>query len=296
MADDDDNKTALASIVEGGLPRIVAGPAGHALSRLVGSVTDIGAAWFKGIEQGLTDRTEARSSMTKALSDAAMALAVQDPDLVNRAMSTMLSREIRSQKNKDAVAITAYHDLLNDSPPENGIGPEDDWLNAFERLAEEASSESLQKLFGLILAGEIRQPGTISRLTLQMASYLNADLAKQIEVAASQTTPDGGVLDSNGLGKFIRPDYSALAEIGFMTAPTLLMSWAQKTDQTGVLELNWEGDRIFRAKYSEKTAVSFPARHLTHAGKELVRCLKLQPDIDFFAEKFRNSGADIIAA
>ena len=33
----------------------------------------------------------------------------------------------------------------------------DDWLNAFEQEAVNMSSEHMQKLFGKILAGEIRQ-------------------------------------------------------------------------------------------------------------------------------------------
>lgn len=47
---------------------------------------------------------------------------------------------------------------------------DDDWLNVFERYAEDASSERMQKLWGRVLAGEIRTPGKYGMRTLRFLS------------------------------------------------------------------------------------------------------------------------------
>jgi hypothetical protein len=46
----------------------------------------------------------------------------------------------------------------------------DDLLNAFENEASQASSEQMQRLFGKILAGEIRRPGSFSIRTIKLLS------------------------------------------------------------------------------------------------------------------------------
>src|SRR5260370_30873449 len=74
--------------------------------------------------------------------------------------------ERRKFKNKEAVARSAIVELWNDPGAADAPSEiEDDWLNLFARLAEDKSSEELQALFGRILAGGIRRPGSFSLRT-----------------------------------------------------------------------------------------------------------------------------------
>jgi hypothetical protein len=57
---------------------------------------------------------------------------------------------------------------------------EDDWLNFYAKLVEDKSSAELQQLFGRILAGEIRKPGSFSLRTLQLVSTLSKEDAEAI--------------------------------------------------------------------------------------------------------------------
>ena len=57
---------------------------------------------------------------------------------------------------------------------------EDDWLNYFARLAEDKSSEELQLLFGRILSGEIRKPGSFSLRTLLFMSTISKQEAETL--------------------------------------------------------------------------------------------------------------------
>ena len=94
--DEDDQKT---------LPKILLGPAGTAISRLIGSVTDIPAAWLEQQAQGIKDATAARSHLTQALATQTAKTAVTDPEIMERAETNMVATAYRQQKNKETVAL-----------------------------------------------------------------------------------------------------------------------------------------------------------------------------------------------
>src|SRR4051812_17823138 len=81
------------------LPKLIAGPAGEAISRLIGGAVDIPAAWLNQFAQSVKDKTEARTVISKAVADAAANLARNDPEVVRRAAHTLLSKELRHQTN-----------------------------------------------------------------------------------------------------------------------------------------------------------------------------------------------------
>jgi hypothetical protein len=144
----------LATIIEGGVPQILLGPAGKAISRLVGAAVEIPAARMDSIAQRIRDKTEARSQISQAIAKRVAELSIDDPDVMERAMNNMLDREDRVQKNKDAVAVIAVQDLHENPPNQESEGPSDDFLTKFERYAGDASSDDLRMMFGKILAGE----------------------------------------------------------------------------------------------------------------------------------------------
>jgi hypothetical protein len=169
------------------LPKIVAGPAGEAISRLIGGAVDIPAAWLAQVAQGVKDRTEAKSVVSKAVADAAANLARNDPEVVQRAAHSLLAKELRHQTNREAIARkTIEH--LGEEPLEQTTKPDEDWLNVFERYAEDASSERLQDVWGRILAGELRQPKRFSLRTLRFISELDETVAAQFEKWSSRVS------------------------------------------------------------------------------------------------------------
>lgn len=162
------------------LPKIVAGPAGEAISRLIGGAVDIPAAWLAQVAQGVKDRTEAKSVVSKAVADAAANLARNDPEVVQRAAHSLLAKELRHQTNREAIARKAI-EHLGEEPLEQTTKPDDDWLNVFERYAEDASSERLQDVWGRIFAGELRRPKTFSLRTLRFVAELDEHVVALFE-------------------------------------------------------------------------------------------------------------------
>ena len=71
---------------------------------------------------------------------------------------------------------------------------DDDWLNNFEKEAKYKSTEEMQQLFGRILAGEIKQPGSYSIKAVKALSELDptvAALFKRLCSCASFISPPG---------------------------------------------------------------------------------------------------------
>lgn len=189
--DGDDHGTWISTVLEGGLPQFIAGPAGKAISRLIGAGADIPAAWLEGLAQGHRDKTDARSRVSKVIAEKAAGMAVDNPAIMERALHGMLAKSYRIQTNREAVAEIALEELTKLPPPEDSKGPSDDWMNKFERHAEDASGEEIRTMFGRLLAEEVRQPGKIASATLRFVSDLDSDVAKIIQRALPFSTMQG---------------------------------------------------------------------------------------------------------
>lgn len=188
MADDDSGDKqptnwldVVKSLTEGGIPQIIAGPAGKAISRLIAGAANIPAAWLEQKAQRIKDETAARTTIMTAVAAASSQAAVADQALLERALDRHISEIYRKQENREEVAKQTVKALVDDPPTAESVEPEADWMNAFERHAENASSESMREVWGRVLAGEIRKPNSISLATLNFFSLMDQPLAKAIE-------------------------------------------------------------------------------------------------------------------
>ena len=115
------------------------------------------------------------------------AVAELEAELAQRTLLRIASQARQEQINIEAVAVAALKELQADPPPEqlnNGTPlPEvdDEFLSRFERGALDASSERLQILYGRVLAGEIRKPGTFSLQTLAVLGTFDKIAAEAFE-------------------------------------------------------------------------------------------------------------------
>lgn len=143
--------------------------AGKALTRLVTNVAEAGASWIdiakaKGEQKASAIRSDTASAdaVAKALSKAAVKQVAFEEGLAERAVDAFLSDVVRKQKSREGVARAAVEDLQTDPPSSDTLGPSDDWMNQFQRYAEDVSSEDVQRMWGRVLASEIRNPGVVS--------------------------------------------------------------------------------------------------------------------------------------
>lgn len=151
-----------------------------ALDRLIGRSVDVPVAWLEQ-QKAKIDAQTASFKLVEASVAAAVASGVgSDPEIIQNAMNGLVRKAYRKQANRKGVVVAMVEDLqeraLSD-PPNNELPPvediDEDWLNVFERYAEDASSERLQRLWGRILSGEVRKPGNFSTRALRYISELS---------------------------------------------------------------------------------------------------------------------------
>jgi len=105
-----------------------------------------------------------------------------DFDLFSRQVTKAQTLEyLQKEVNIEKAIAHAESVLQNDSsePPNLEVGP--DWFFRWRDSASGVSSESLQQLWGNVLAGEIRSPGSFTYRTLDFLRSLSQDEAKLIE-------------------------------------------------------------------------------------------------------------------
>lgn len=154
------------------LPKIIAGPAGEAISRLIAGGADIPAAWLEQKAKAIRTKTEGQTLVSQTLAGAAAELVKNDPALVQRAADAFIAKEIRHQNNRETIALKAI-EHLKETPDAQTSTPDDDWLNMYARHAQEASSERMQDLWAKVLAGQLRSANSFSLQTLRFISELD---------------------------------------------------------------------------------------------------------------------------
>jgi hypothetical protein len=157
------------------IPRALISASIKALDRLIGSAVDIPVAWLGQQKARIDAQTEAYKLVEGAIAHAAATEASGNQRIVASAVESLVRKAYRKQINSGAVATVMLEDLRKEDnnlsdPPQAATALDEDWLNVFERYAEDASTERMQNLWGRVLAGEIRKPGRYSMRTLRFLS------------------------------------------------------------------------------------------------------------------------------
>lgn len=277
------------SIIEGGLPQFIAGPAGKAISRLIAGAANIPAAWFEQKARAIKDETEARSVIMKGIASASSIAAQADPALLDRALQRHVSELYRSQENREAIAKKAIENLVDEPPAPSSDGPSDEWLDVFERDAGRATSERVRDLYARVLAGEIRQPGSFSLSTLKLLNVLDSQIASTFNMCLPYLI--GG---SWLLADIIKPkvEFGDLLELEGSGVLQMGGGFLTKTlkpviDQHCMVEL---GRMALLFKLPPDKHV-FNAYSITRAGRELATIVNVTPAINEVATFLLSCGA-----
>lgn len=102
------------------------------------------------------------------------------PAVEQHAMETLIADTIRSEVNVARALLHAEEMLESDSqtPPDEKV--ETDWLFRWRDSASQISREELQDLWGRLLAGEVKAPGSYSLRTLGFLKNLSQQDAEAI--------------------------------------------------------------------------------------------------------------------
>jgi Protein of unknown function (DUF2806). len=104
-------------------------------------------------------------------------------EIVRRASNRLAYQEIKKQQNIESVFDYAYDELSTSDPVSNEpVSP--DWIIRFFNSVEDISDEEMHKLWGHILAGEIKNPCRYSLRTLEKLHSITRKEAEIFEKAA----------------------------------------------------------------------------------------------------------------
>ena len=205
------------------LPASVVKNAYKALGRLSSAAVEWPAAYLEGKATEIRARTEVRVKIISEGADQIVQQMNVPVEYAQIALNKEMEKIIRERLNLDIICAIAANELKKDEPnnsvdqnkgesnKEQSAGStnqdtssseekaiSDVWLNIFETEARPQSTEEGQLLFGRILAGEIKQPGTYSMRTLKNLGELDQNIAalfkKLCSVCIVLNNPDDDTL------------------------------------------------------------------------------------------------------
>lgn len=216
--------------------------------------------------------------------DGSICITAEDAnELARRAQNRALYQEMKKQQNIESVIGKAYDELstvseVSDTPVDS------DWVSEFFDNVANVSNEKMQILWGKLLAGEIKQPGSFSLRTLSTLknmSQIDADFFNDIipYILKCRGSKDGSVIDyfllSNSQKKLLERRDIPFSKIMRLSEAGLISSSStagiQSIIKPGESELI---DGIFKTIQmknigNKSVTLSHIAYFLTEAGIEL---------------------------
>lgn len=144
---------------------------------------DYDAELIRRGEKHLADFQRASSPKVALLEDR------REPDLDLESLPAIVANQqsadaLRKEINVAKALMHAEGELARDSSPAPANTVDGDWLRRWRDYAGEVSSEDLQSIWGRLLSGEVKEPGTHSLRTLDLLRNLSTDDANWIATLA----------------------------------------------------------------------------------------------------------------
>lgn len=207
--------------------------------------------------------------------------ATDTDDIASRAAMRLGTQEIRKQQNIEQV----IHFAKNELEQEEGVSSEKvdpDWTTRFMNSVEDVGNEEMQKLWGKILAGEVKKPRSFSLRTLECVKNLSqqeAQLFHRILPYLIRVGNDVFLPRNNKLLEDFGIDFGdilKLEDCGFIvSAHDLVLSFTLKSVNDRLYIFNGADTAIlFKADNEVNSAeVIFEQYGLTIAAQELYSVL-----------------------
>lgn len=215
-------------------------------------------------------------------------------------------QQARKQLNVESVTANAVEELLNDPEVKNLTNTEPvdaDWITRFFETVEDVSEEQMQNLWGKILAGEVKSPGSFSLRTLEVLRNLKKDEAEifhKIGNLAFKDSFDIFVADFKNSKYNLkeRPYVSllellTLIEIGLLNSESLAKNYMQMSLDTPSYFIY--ANQVVRLHHVGK--ISLNVLLFTKVGKELLKLLPLEFDpnyLDLFCKPYYSDCNEIV--
>lgn len=198
-------------------------------------------------------------------------------EIARRASSRLAYQEITKQQNIEAVADIAYEELEN-ATTASSEPVDSDWMFRFFNSVENISNEDMQKIWGHILAGEIKSPNTYSYRTLEKLKNMTQQEAEHFQLVSSLALKHSTkffILSNEELMNrqgvyFIH--LLELEECGLMTAQTVSLNLKVSADKADAI-FNSQVIGLINGKEDQIQKLTIPVHVFTESGNQLMKAI-----------------------
>jgi len=162
-----------------------------AFAQLCTAAVDIPVASMEARAAEIRAAAAARVQIIKIESEQISEQLSVPKEYIKKASEKFAAKVVKEQLNLDQIGLNAANDLKQEdfeNANEDSVEEiSDDWLNEFGNYAKLKSSDDMRLIFGKLLSGEIRKPGTFSIRTVRLISQLDNMAARLFQLLCSQS-------------------------------------------------------------------------------------------------------------
>jgi hypothetical protein len=251
------------------------------------------------IESAIAERRAESQARVKLINNSAIQIADQlkiNPEYVYAASNKFAQKIVREQVNVDLVTQIAAADLKSEPHSIEGNETEappisEDWLNVFEGEAAKMSSEEMQRLFGKILAGEIRRPASYSIKTIKLMAQLDNEAANLFRRLCSLSISMGpgisDIIDARvvSMGRATANSLDAYG-LGFAALNIL--------EEYGLITSNYESYADYQYSIVHENRITLPIFYENTKWTFVQKIASpTRPELKLFGVTFTRSGQEI---
>lgn len=193
----------------------------------------------------------------------------------------------RSEINASKAILLAEEQLANDlqEPVERQV--DEDWLLLWREHAGKVSTEDLQRMWGSVLAGEIKAPGSYSIRTMELLKTLSKPEAELISKVASYVI-DGRIARSqNDFLTSKGVSFSMLLRLQEMGVVSGVEATGLHTNYRSLIEGKFlhglvSHNKVLIVEHDDPTqTLKFEVYILTEVGRQILGLGSFEPDVEY---------------
>lgn len=214
-----------------------------------------------------------------------------------KGLNSISADAARAEINVSKAVIYAEESLYEDPQTPSDRNIDDDWLFVWRENAGRVTNEDLQKLWGGVLAGEIKSPGSYSIRTLDFIRTLSRTDAEQISKLAIYVIEDRIIrsqkdyLSNMGVTFDFLLQMQELGMISGVEGHGLSSTFPSLTNNTYTYVLRSHGKALIITHDDASIELKVETYLLTKIGKEILGLGQFEPDITYLMQ----TGKQIVA-
>lgn len=261
---------------------------GEPLAKLIDVVTNAIGKWYEPRHVVRMASAEAKAEHIKTIENVKReALLNHNEDLYNHLSAVekrLITKESKRQQNIEQVVSHAANTMsLETEVSSENVNP--DWITRFFDIAQDISNEQMQELWGRILAGEVKQPGSFSLRTLEALRNITSEEAQLFEEVASYAIYQGLYFLYKGFSRLEKTGVEywkimRLIEVGIIQSVSdAALIYYRENEQCPAFLY---GDYVYFLNFgSSKEEISIPIYSFSVLGGELFKLVSIKPDYKY---------------